>query len=300
MYDLIVLGGGPAGLTAAIYAIRKRLNVLLVSGDLGGKTNYHMELPGEEQHLLIRGIDVVDKFKSELEYLNFARHMETVKKVKKVNAHFIVQTAGGVELETRALIIATGARQQWLNVPGEKDFLGRGLGYSALSYAPLFIDKKTLVVGEGELALRSAAELATVANHVHLIGPEKEILNTTLGQKLMKAKNVTVMEGYKVTEIKGNGFCSKVLVKAPDGNSEEIGTDGMFIEKALIPNSEMVEDLLELDEKGRIKVDCQCRTNVPGIFAAGDVTTTTEQVLVAVGEGAKAAISAYNYLLPML
>ncbi len=300
MYDIIIIGGGPAGLTATIYAIRKRLNALMVAADLGGKTNFHMDLKDEDQHLVIRGTEVVEKFKRELEDLNFARHMENVTRVDKVNDHFVVKTAAGGELLAKTVILTTGARMQWLDVPGEKEYRGKGLGYSATSYAPLFLDKKAVIVGKGELALRSAAEMALVAEEVHLVGPSGELMHSPLGKKLLNAKNVTVMEGYHVTQILGNGYCDGVMVEGPQGFETEIKTDGVFVEMALIPNSEMVAHMVERDARGRIIVDSLGHTNVPGLFAAGDVTTTTEQVLVAIGEGAKAALSAYEYLLPTL
>lgn len=301
MYDLIVVGGGPAGLTASVYAIRKRLNVLMISKDLGGKTNYRLALPWSEDYQVIRGLEIVNKFRSELEYLKFARHMEPVDTIEKEGETFNITTRGGGELQAKSLIIATGTKQQRLNVPGEKQFIMRGLCYSALSYAPLFIDRKTAVVGEGDLALRSAAELATVAEHVHLIGLSGDSLASPLGKKLANSPNVTILENYSVTEVKGDGFASELIVKSPDGSEQSINTEGTFIEMNLIPNSQMVESLVDLDEQGRIIVDCYARTNVPGVFAAGDVTNSyAEQVLVAVGEGAKASLSAYEYLLPRL
>lgn len=301
MYDLIVVGGGPAGLTATVYAIRKRLNVLMISKDLGGKTNYRLALPWIEDYQVIRGLEIVGKFRSELEYLKFARHMEPVEKIEKDKDHYVVHTRGGGNLQSKAVIIATGTKQQRLNVPGEKEFIMRGLCYSALSYAPLFIDRNTVVVGEGDLALRSAAELATVAKHVHLIGISSDSLNTALGEKLANTQNVTLLKEYSVSEVKGNGFANEVIVKSPDGKDETIEAEGTFIEMRLVPNSQMVSDLVELDDLGRIKVDCYARTNMPGVFAAGDVTDSyAEQVLIAVGEGAKAALSAYEFLLPLL
>jgi alkyl hydroperoxide reductase subunit F len=301
MYDLIVVGGGPAGLTATIYAIRKRLNVLLISKDLGGKTNYRLALPWVEDYQVIRGLEVVNKFKSELEYLKFARHMEPVERIERHPDGFIVHTKGGGELIARAVIIATGSQQKRLAAQGEKEFIMRGLCYSALSYAPLFIDKKTVVIGDGELALRSAAELSTVAQHVHLVGAGKDALETALGKKLLKADNVSILEGYQVSEVKGNGFAEQVIVRNPVGEELAIEADGTFVELGLIPNSQMIAGLVDLDEQGCIIVDCGARTSVPGIFAAGDVTNIyAEQVLIAVGEGAKAALSAYEYLLPML
>ncbi len=301
MYDIIVVGGGPAGLTAAIYAIRKRLNVLLVSKDLGGKTNFRLELRGVEDYQVIRGLEIVGKFRAELEYLDFARHMEPVERVSRQQDAFAVHTQGGSELLTRAVVIASGTQHQRLNVPGEKEFLMRGLCYSAVSYAPLFIDKTTIVIGDGDLALRSAGELATVAEHVYLVGPTSAVLDSALGKKLKAAENVTVMERYQVTQILGEDYAERVTVKGPEGQEAEIRADGTFIEMALIPNSEMVAELVDLDVQGRIKIDARNRTSVPGIFAAGDVTDTySEQVVVAAGEGAKAALSAYEYLLPTL
>jgi alkyl hydroperoxide reductase subunit F len=305
MYDLIVIGGGPAGLTATVYALRKRLNVLLVSKDLGGKTQYRLALPWIQEYQVIRGLEVVSKFKTELEYLDFARHMEPVERVRRQEngdgAHFVVQTRGGGELLTRAVIIATGVRQKRLEVPGEKEFIMRGLCYSALSYAPLFIEKETVVIGDGELALRSAAELATVAKHVHLVRPAGQAMGSPLYKKLKSASNVSLLEGYQVVAVKGDDYAKSIVLKDLQGTQIEKEVDGTFIEMGLVPNTQIVSDLVALDEQGRIKIDCRNTTSTPGVFAAGDVTTSyAEQVLVAVGEGAKAALSAYEYLLPML
>ena len=273
----------------------------MISKDLGGKTNYRLALPWIEDYQVIRGLEIVNKFRSELEYLKFARNMEPVDQIEKDDSGFMVRTRAGEELRANAVIIASGTKQQRLEVPGEKQFIMRGLCYSALSYAPLFIDRKTVVVGEGDLALRSAAELATVAKHVHLIGLSGDALTTALGKKLSKLPNVTILENHAVTEVKGNGFANQLSVKNPDGKEETIDAEGTFIEMNLIPNSQMVENLVDLDDQRRIKVDSYARTNVPGVFAAGDVTNSyAEQVLVAVGEGAKASLSAYEYLLPML
>lgn len=300
MYDLIVIGGGPAGLTAAIYAIRKRINVLMVTKDLGGKTQWHLALPWIEDYQVIRGLEVVNKFKSELEYLDFARHMEKVEKVEQDGEVFSVYTSGGGELKSRAVIIATGAKQVTLKVPGERDYMMRGLCYSALSFAPLFIDRTAVVVGEEELALRAAAELATIAEQVYLVSEAGELPATPLAAKLEAAANVKVLKNQQVVEVKGDDFARTLVLKGEDGDTE-LSADAFFIEKALIPNAQMVAHLVDQDEYGRIKVDCASCTNVPGIFAAGDVASGfAEQVLIAVGEGAKAALSAYDYLLPKL
>jgi len=301
MYDLIIIGGGPAGLTAAIYAIRKRLNVLLLSKDMGGKTNYRLALPWIEDYQVIRGLEIVNKFRTELEYLDFARHIESVDKVERKDDHFIVTTKGGATLESKTVILATGTRQVRMNVPGEKEYTMKGLCYSALSYAPLFIDKSVLVIGDADLALRSVGELSTVAKEVTMICANDKMLDSPLGHKLQQAKNVKIMKDCEIVEVQGDEYARKLIVKDKAGKLNEYRADGMFVEKALTPNTSMVKDLVKLDEQGRIIIDSACRTNVPGLFAAGDVTNSyAEQVLVAVGEGAKAALSAYEYLLPKL
>jgi alkyl hydroperoxide reductase subunit F len=301
MYDLIIIGGGPAGLTAAVYAIRKRLNVLLVSTDLGGKTNYRLMLPWVQDYQVIKGLEVVNKFRSELEYLDFARHIEAVDKVEKKGENFIVTTKGGAKLEAKAVILATGTRQIRMDVPGEKEYTMKGLSYSALSYAPLFIDKSVMVIGGADLALRSAGELATVAKEVTMVCTDEKLLDSPLGNKLQHAQNVKILKGCEVVEVKGDEYARKLVVKDKAGKVNEYAADGMFVEKGLTPNTDMVKGLVEFDAQGRITIDSACRTSVPGLFAAGDVTNSyAEQVLVAVGEGAKAALSAYEYLLPKL
>jgi alkyl hydroperoxide reductase subunit F len=301
MYDLIIIGGGPAGLTAAIYAIRKRLNVLLLSKDLGGKTNYHLSLPWIEDYNVIRGQEIVNKFRTELEYLDFASKIEVVELIDKEGDRFLIKTASGTHLESRAVIITTGTRQVRMNVPGEKEYTMKGLCYSALSYAPLFIDKSVMVIGDADLALRSVGELATVAKEVTMVCSGDHALDSPLGHKLQQAPNVRIIKDSEVVEVQGDEYARKLILKDKAGILTEYEADGMFVEKALTPNTGMVKGLVLLDQQGRILIDSACRTNVPGLFAAGDVTNSyAEQVLVAVGEGAKAALSAYEYLLPKL
>ncbi|MGE5375281.1 MAG: NAD(P)/FAD-dependent oxidoreductase, partial [Bacteroidota bacterium] len=260
MYDLIIVGGGPAGLTAAIYAIRKRLNVLVLSKDLGGKTNYRLSLPWIEDYQIIRGLDIVNKFRNELEYLDFARHIEAVEKIEKLENHFIVTTKGGAALESKAVIIATGARQVRMDVPGEKEYTMKGLCYSALSYAPLFIDKTVIVVGSEELALRSAGELSTIASEVTMVVNDDAMLSTPLGQKLQQAGNVKILKDCEVVEVRGDEYARRMILKDRNGQVIEKQADGMFVEKALTPNTNMVRCLLDLDAQGRIIVDSACRT----------------------------------------
>ncbi len=306
MYDLMIIGGGPAGLTAAIYAIRKRLNVLLISKDLGGKTNFRLQLPDVEQHLVINGEETVNRFANEIRYLDFARIIDKVDRVEQIPGGYRIITRGGKEhenppgtYEARAVIVATGTRGRFLDVPGEKQYLMRGLCFSAMSYAPLFIDKTTVVVGDEELALRAAMELALIARHVTLVAPTHGKLDNVYGQRLRRMENVLILEGYTAKEVKGDEFARSIVV-GKDGDVRELHGDAIFVELGLEPNSEIVADLIELEADGRIKIDAENRTSQPGVFAAGDVTDVyAEQVLIAIGEGAKAALSAYDYLLTL-
>jgi thioredoxin reductase len=301
MYDLIIVGGGPAGLTAAIYAIRKRLNVFLVSQDLGGKTNYHMDLPDLETHHVIRGVEVVEKFWRELDYLEFARHLEPVIEIKRSGKNFTVVSVGGDQLLAKCVIFATGAKVKPLEVPGEKEFLNRGVSYSALSHAPLFFGKRTAVVGDSDRALKAATELSVNASTVHLIAQNTALSEIPLVRRLASNVRVILWEGYRVKEIQGTSFAERLMIESDAGLIDEVEIDGVFVENGLFPNSDPIRALAKLDDQGRVKIDKLNRTSCPGLFAAGDVTDAfAEQVLIAVGEGAKAALSAYEYLLPTL
>jgi thioredoxin reductase len=298
MYDLIILGGGPAGLTAAVYALRKRLKVLVITKDLGGKTNYRLQVPHIEHHLVINGEEIVSRFTNELEYLEFARVMDKAERVEPQAGGYRIFTRGGQEYQAKALLIATGANAKLLNVPGERDFMMRGLCYSAVSYAPLFIERDVVVVGDGPLALRAAAELAQIAHRVRLVAPTHGDLDSALGKRLREMPNVALIENQWVDAVLGDEYARTLTITQPNGVTTDLHADAFFIELGLVPNSDLVKGLVALDAQGRIEVDARNRTSAPGIFAAGDVTDAyAEQVLIAIGEGAKAALSAYEYLL---
>ena len=277
--------------------MRKRLKVLLITPDLGGKTNYRLQLPDTEHHLVINGEEVLNRFLNEVEYLDFVRLMDTVDRVERLPQGFLVRTRGGQARSARALIVASGAHARRLDVPGEQDYMLRGLCYSAVSYAPLFVERDVVVVGDGGLALRAAAELACIARRVTLVAPTHGELDSPLGRQLITQPKVIVLEGYRVEAVKGDQYARSLVLRGGE-KTLDFSADGFFIELGLIPHSGLVADLVECDSQGRIKVDVRNRTSAVGIFAAGDVTDAiAEQVLIAVGEGAKAALSAYEYLL---
>ncbi|MDE3088257.1 MAG: FAD-dependent oxidoreductase [Chloroflexota bacterium] len=297
MLDLIIVGGGPAGLTAAVYALNKRLETLLVSEDLGGKTAYGFQVKGYEGHEVIRGGELIEKFKRQLEYLHFAHQADRATKVVPENSGYAVLTQSGKRYEARAVVIATGALPKRLDVPGEKKLVGKGLSYSALSHAQLFIEREVALVGSSVRALSATAELAWIAKHVHLILPDAGEIDSPLGKKLRADPKVTLYEKTELKAVRGDEFVESIVVQGK-GGKKEINVDGLFIEMGVVPGSKFAADLGITDANGRVKVDSKCNTSRAGIFAAGDVTDVfIEQVLIAIGEGAKATLSAYEYLL---
>lgn len=298
MVDLIVIGGGPAGLTAAVYAIRKRLNCLLISPDLGGKANVRMQIEGVDTFNVINGGELVRRFRNEIEYLDFARLLEKAVSLEKLGDLFVVTTESGKRLEARAVILATGANALRLKAPGADRYFLRGVSYSTVSYAPLFIDKSVALVGSGFMAIRGAAELAQIASQVTLVAPTHGDLDTPLGRRVLASPNVTLLENWEVAAVEGDEYARRLVVRSPGGEERVLEVDGVFVELGLLPHSELVSGLADIDEQGHVLVNCGAETSVTGLYAAGDVTQLpAEQVVIAIGEGAKAALAAYEYLM---
>ncbi|NPV67909.1 MAG: FAD-dependent oxidoreductase [Anaerolineae bacterium] len=297
MYDVIIIGGGPAGLAATAYAIRKRMDVLLISPGLGGRTNRKLLLPWVEDYDVLIGESMVNRFRSQIEYLDFLRVRTAVDRIEPRGENYAVILRDGKEYLTRTVLLATGARGEMLNVPGEAEFEMKGLCYSTATYAPLFIDRVVLVVGDGVQALRATAELQRIARHVTLVAPTHGNLDIQLARNLAAEGNITILDSYEVLEVKGKDFVNTVVVRKGD-EVREIHVEAVFVEKGLQANSQLVAGLVELDEGGFVKIDEMNRTSRRGIYAAGDVTTAkSDQVLISMGEGAKAILAIYDDLL---
>jgi thioredoxin reductase len=298
VYDLIVIGGGPAGITAAVIAIHRRLETLIIAERWGGQTAYFMDLEdAADIHDMITGEELLGRFRQQLDYLDFSRVYDRVVKISPVGDHFEVITQDGDCFETRSLIIATGAKPERLNVPGEQKLLGKGLSYSVVTHGALFLGKDVAVVGTGRRAQFAALELARYAHQVYLFAPELLPADQPLVTTLRRTENVTIHEGVTVQEVRGDRYVDGLVVEAVDGARLDVAVKGIFVKLPRRPNSELVRDWLALDEEGRVKVDLYGAASHPGVFAAGDVTHVSEQVLVHIGEGAKVAIEAHSYLL---
>lgn len=299
MHELIVIGGGPAGLAAAAYAVRKRMDALFISKGLGGRTRRRLELPWVEDYQVMMGEETIQRFRGQLDYLDFMRVRANVTAIEQIEDGFRVIVTGDQVYETRTLIVATGAAGVHLDVPGELEFEMRGLCYSAMTYASLMVDRNVVVVGSEVLALRAVAELSRIATQVTLVAEDDGDLDSPTGQNVLSEENVIVKRQSKIIQIKGDDYARSIVIEH-DGRTQEIFLDAIFIEKQLVPNSDLVLDLVEVDDCGFIKVDARNRTTLPGLFAAGDVTNALAfQVLMGLGDGEKAALSAFDYLLGM-
>jgi len=300
MHETIIIGGGPAGLAAAAYAVRKRMDALFISRGLGGRTQRRLKLPWIEDYQVVVGEETIQRFRTQLEYLDFMRVRATVSGLERIDGGFRVIVSDGKMYDTQTLILATGAAGAPLHVPGEQRLEMRGLCYSAMTYAPLMVDRKVVVVGEEMLALRAVAELQRIATQVTLVAEEEGDLETNVGKTVLAADNVIVERSARVVEVKGDDYARSIVIRK-EGRLQEIPTDVIFIEKQLVPNSDLVVGLVELDECGFVKVDARNRTSLPGLFAAGDVTNAMSfQVFMGLGDGEKAALSAFDYLLGMI
>ncbi len=296
MYELIIIGAGPAGITASIYAARKRVNFLVLTKDIGGQAALSSDIENYTGYQYITGRELAEKFEQHMREFQIEVRYEEVTGIARVEDGFEVKTDRGT-YRCLALIIATGARPRMLNVPGEREFKNLGVTYCATCDAPLFAGKDVAVVGGGNSGLDATLQLMRIANRIYLIelGPELRG-DEVMREKVKRSEKVTILTNTKVLEILGDKFVTGVAIER-NGNREVLKVQGVFIEIGYIPNSDLVTGIVELNEKGEIVIDDRCRTSVEGIFACGDVSSVAQkQIIVAAGEGAKAALGAYEYL----
>ena len=299
MLDLIIIGAGPAGITAAVYAARKKMEVLVISRDIGGQAAWSGDIENYTGYQFISGPELTSKFEEHLRKFNIGLHEnEEVIEVKKAQAvnSFLVKTNKG-SYEAKTLIIASGKRSRELNVPGEQELKNKGLTYCATCDGPLFSGKDVAVIGGGNSALDAALQLVKIARQIYLINTAARLSgDPVMQEKLNQAVNVTILNQAQVTMVVGDRFVSGIRIKK-DGQEKMLSVQGIFVEIGLIPNSEFAKEL-DKNEFGEIKVNCYNGTNVSGVFAAGDVTDVPEkQIIIAAGEGAKAALSVFRYLM---
>jgi len=299
MFDSIVIGGGPAGLSAAIYLVRKKLKVLLLTPEFGGQAAKSSEIENYLGFETISGPELLSKFVGHIEALGVESKNETVEKIEVNEKVFKVKT-DTEEYETKTVVIASGKTPRQLDVPGEKEFMGRGVSYCAICDGPLFRDKTVTVIGGGNSALDAAIEIEKYASLVNIVNLDEEFKGDEVRKDHVKqSKKITTFTKAEVTEITGDNVVTAIKYKdLNSGQMKEIKTDGIFVEIGWTPATGFVENLVELNPLKEIKIDLENNTNIKGIFAAGDVTDVKEkQIIIAAGEGAKAALNAWQYLV---
>ena len=299
MYDLMIIGGGPAGMTAAVYAARKKLNALLLSKDVGGQVNWTLGIENYMGYQLIEGPELIKKFEEQVKQFPIDIKVgEGVSSLSRISGGFEAKTDGGETYQAKAAIIVTGKRPRPLGVPGEEKLRGRGVTYCATCDGPLFADMKVAVIGGGNSALEAADDVVKVAEHVYLVSLTQLTGDQVLIDRVKGASNLTMLLEHEVVAITGEKLVDSIKIRDLKTKQErELQVGGVFVEIGLMPNSDLVKGVAALNRIGEIEVNCNNETNVPGLFAAGDVTNVPEkQIVVAAGEGAKAALQAHRYL----
>ncbi|MDD5116281.1 MAG: FAD-dependent oxidoreductase [Candidatus Omnitrophica bacterium] len=297
VYDLIVIGAGPAGITASVYAARKRLDFLVISLDIGGQAAWSGEIENYTGYQFISGPDLAQKFQEHmLSYDTALKENEEVLELERSGGTFTVKTSKA-QYQSRSVIIASGKRSRKLMIPGEDEFKNRGLTYCATCDGPLFSGKTVAVIGGGNSALDAVLQMIRIARQVYLVNNAPGLGgDQIMRQKVQEASNLVIFNDCRVTAVTGDKFVSGITIRDGSG-SRELPVQGVFVEIGLDPNSSFAAEV-EKNGNGEIKVNLRNETNIPGIFAAGDVTDVPEkQIIIAAGEGSKAALSAFRYLL---
>ncbi len=304
-FDVLIVGGGPAGAAAAIYAARKGIRTGLVAERFGGQTldtlgieNY-ISVPETEgpkfaaaleAHVRVYDVDIMSN-----------QRVEQLLPAEQPGGEVGVRLANGAELRSRSVILATGARWRNINVPGEQEYRNKGVAYCPHCDGPLFKGKRVAVIGGGNSGVEAAIDLAGVVQHVTLIEFADQLkADAVLVRKLKSLPNVDIHVNAQTTEITGDGQKVNGLryTDRVSGEARTVALEGVFVQIGLVPNTEWLKGTVELSRYGEIVVDAKGQTSVPGVFAAGDATTVPfKQIIIAAGEGAKAALGAFDHLI---
>lgn len=297
MYDVIIVGGGAAGLTAAIYASRRGLKTLVVSQDIGGQAATTADIENYPGFEMIDGLELMTKFRKQAEKFGAEVRLEEVQQLERQGDDFVVTSSVG-RYEGHAVILAFGLTHKHLGVPGEEPLIGKGVVFCATCDAPLYRGKTVAVVGGGNSAMDAALLLRKLDATVHLLNKNSEMRGERiLIDRVMSDPGIKKHFGATTTNVLGTDRVSGIAFTGPDGAEQTLKVAGIFVEIGFTIHSKLVEGLVETDARKQIIITHDNATSVPGLFAAGDVTTIDQkQVVISAGEGAKAALSANQYL----
>jgi len=296
MLDTVIVGAGIAGLTAAIYASRKRMNYEIVSSDFGGQFMESGEVLNYPGIVETTGADFAELMQKQAEFNKVNVKLETVSGVERVGENFKVKTDKG-EYDTQTVIIAAGARPRKLGVPGESEFAKKGVTYCSICDGPLFSGMDVAVVGGGDAALEAVDFLKDIASKITLLVRDGEFTaHEYLQEKVKNNRKVEVLFNAETKEIIGDQFVTGLKIEQ-GGEQKELSVRGVIIEIGRVPDVEAFKDLVELDDHKHVLVDCQGHSSVPGVYAAGDCASGHEyQYVIAAGQGCMALIKAARYL----
>ncbi|MFH1470346.1 MAG: FAD-dependent oxidoreductase [Candidatus Micrarchaeota archaeon] len=296
MYDVIILGAGPAGMTAAVYSARQKMKTLVLSDNVGGQTLWSWDIRNYLGYNLISGFELTEKFKAHVkEYEVEIHENERAIDLESIRDGFLVKTRKGA-YESRTVIVCSGKRPMQLKVPGEERFRGKGITHCATCDGPLFAEKDVAIIGGGNSALIAAMQMVKIASKVYIINNIRELGGERIRkEKILKSPKVQVFNNSTVERINGSQLVGSISINTP-GGKKKLDVMGVIIEIGYEPNVEFAS-ILAKNQNNEIIVNCRTETNVPGIFAAGDVTDVYgKQIIIAAGEGAKAAMAAFNYI----
>ena len=300
-YELIIIGGGPAGMTAGIYAGRLGLKTLLITKSFGGQIakkavsieNY----PGFES---IPGIELVQKMEKHLKTQKIDIELDQVLNIEKKNNDFLVFTKTKKEFQTKAVVLASGADPRPLEVSGEKEFIGKGVSYCSVCDGPMFRDKVVAIIGGGNAGFETAIFLAKVAKKIYILEyGSKSRAFATNQEVVKKTGKAEIITNADLKEIKGDKFVESIVYQDRETKKEKtLKVKGVFVEVGYEPATSYVKGLVDFNKRDEIKVEFEtCKTKTPGLFAAGDLNVgAIKQIVTAAGEGAKAALAAHNYI----
>ncbi|MDO8435880.1 MAG: FAD-dependent oxidoreductase [bacterium] len=301
VYDLIIIGGGPAGITAGIYAARQGLNTLLITKSFGGyiteKAVVIENYPGFEE---VSGMELTQKFEKQLRKQKIEIERDEAKEIKKIGRNFSVLTKSKQRFQSKAIIVASGADPRRLEVPGEKEFLGKGVSYCVTCDGPLFFDKTVAIVGGGNAGFEAAIFLSKIAKKIYILEYNPQVGADAENQGLVKKSGkVETITNVSAQKIQGDQFVESLSYQERKTKKTiNLSVEGVFVEIGYQPATSFVRGLVDFNKRDEIVVDSRtCMTKTAGLFAAGDVDDVLyNQIVIAAGEGAKAAISAAAYI----
>ena len=296
--DVLIVGAGPAGLTAGVYCSRKGLKTLLISTTIGGQALESWAIENYMGFRMIKGDELMHRFEEQVRSQNIRLELDRVTGVTREDGRFRVTTEGGKAYKATAMIVASGKHPKQLGIADEHRYLGRGLSVCATCDGPLFRDKRIAVIGGGNSAVQMANELAGIAGHVDVVVRSDFKADKTDINRLEEKANVTIHRGWEVTALHGDAFLTGLTIRERNTSREvRLDEDGVFLDIGWLPNTDFLTGFIALNEKNEVVVDENCHTSIPGFFGAGDVTSiNSDQIIIAAGEGAKAALEAFAWV----